>query len=318
MTMLSLPHPDRFRAADNVFPSIDASVQEVLTDDQIRFFLENGLLVVRNVLAPAELEAMREQTRPLIEQALAGGGDPDFFYRNHEETGERVPFRIEFVIDKTAAGKALLGHPFILRSVERLQGPNFIPTWDACVFKSPGAGVAIPWHRDAGTDRTREEIAPIFNVDFYLDEADATNCLWGIPGTHRLSGERADERIRELNADGEFRIPEDAVPIPMQPGDVIFHNILTIHGSPAARSGLRRVVYYEFRPAEIESDLGPHTPEYLPLKQGVLRRCLNIRRTMPYAADETPFNYRPTPPFDGPDPGEEETYRYPHSQYWRA
>jgi hypothetical protein len=64
----------------------------------------------------------------------------------------------------------------------------------------------------------------------------------------------------------------------MHPGDVIIHNILVLHGSPAAQSHLRRVIYYEFRPAEVELAIGPHTPEYIPLKQHLLLACLRDRR----------------------------------------
>ena len=170
-------------SSDSPFPHVDARAQECLTDEQAQLFRDSGLLVVRNVLSPAELAAMRAATLPLVERAERGTDDPDYFYKAHEETGERTPFRVEYVIDKTDAGKALLGHPFVLRSVEKLQGRNFVPTWDAMVFKREGMGVAIPWHRDAGVAHTREEVAPIFNVDFYLDEADLTNCLWGIPGS---------------------------------------------------------------------------------------------------------------------------------------
>ena len=106
----------------------------------------------------------------------------------------------------------------------------------------------------------------------------------------------------------------------MEPGDVIFHNILVLHGSPASQTHLRRVVYYEFRPAEIESAIGPHTPEYLPLKQKLLLRCLKHRAASPVSAGETPFVYRPTAPFATATLGEGEelpTYRYPHAVYWR-
>ena len=307
------------------FPDVDASTQAVITDDQARFFRDNGLLILRNVLGGAELGALQEQTLPLIERAMRGHDDPDYFYKTHGITGERVPYRVEYVIDKTGAGKALLGHPFILRTVEKLQGRSFIPTWDSMVFKRAGAGAAIPWHRDGGIveDAAQSEGGtPIFNVDFYLDEADLTNCLWGILGSNRWTPEAAQAAITRLNEGGEGAFhTEGAVPILMRPGDVILHNVRVLHGSPAAQSHLRRVVYYEFRPAPIETKFGPHTPEYIPLKQKVLLACLRHRTQAEYARDETPFSYRPDPAFAPPPLGadeELETYRYPHRQFWRA
>jgi ectoine hydroxylase-related dioxygenase (phytanoyl-CoA dioxygenase family) len=311
-------------AATSAFPVIDAARQDALTQEQADFFRDNGLLVIRNVVRGEELAALQRETQVLVDQARAGCADPDYMYREHEITGERVPFRVEYVIDKCTATKALLGHPFILRSVEQLQGRNFVPTWDSMVFKNPGAGVAIPWHRDAGTGNidtagSTDWKHPIFNVDFYLDRADLSNCLWGILGTNRWSNERADAVISELNAGG-FQHGHGAVPIIMEPGDVIFHNITAIHGSPPAQSALRRVLYYEFRPGEVERKMGPHVPIYIPLKQRVLEACLRHRAQAAYAQGEKPFAYDPSPEFRAPELVANErlsTYRYPHHEYWR-
>lgn len=307
--------------ATEIFPHIDATQQDCITDEQAQFFRENGLLVIRNVLRGEELTAMQDQTLPLITRAMNEDNAPDTLYQRHEITGQRVPMRVEYIIDKTAAGKALLGHPFILRSVEKLQGRNFVPTWDSVVFKMEGQGVAIAWHRDGGDENVVDGGPPIFNVDFYLDGSDMSNCLWGIPGSNNWTREQVAEKIAYLNRDldkGVFHT-EGAVPIVMNPGDVILHNILALHGSAPAQTKLRRVAYYEFRPIEVELAVGPHVPAYLPLKQKLLLACLQARAVAPYAAEETPYKYRPDAQFAAPvlEAGEElETYRYVHADYW--
>ena len=303
------------------FPDVDATRQTCITDDQAQFFRDNGLLVIRNILRGEELKAMQDQTMPLVRRATEERPmDPDFMYKKHEITGQQVPFRVEYVIDKTAACKALLGHSFILRSVERLQGRNFIPTWDSMVFKQEGADAAIPWHRDAGTGHGADR-CHIFNVDFYLDGSDITNCLWGILGSNRWTPEEAQATVKKLNdAPGSFSTDERCVPILVNPGDVIFHNILVLHGSPAAQSKLRRVVYYEFRPGEIEREFGPHVREYIPLKQKVLLSCLRERAKATYSRGEKAFDYAPSNEFTPPSLGVDETlpsYRFPHESYWR-
>lgn len=297
-------------------PEVDGARQSEITDEQAHSFRENGLLIVRNLLAAEELEALRRDTQVLVEEARAGRHAPgsDFRYKRHEVTGEPTPFRVEYVVDKSAACRALLAHPFVLRSVERLQGRNFIPTWDSMVFKTEGAGVSIPWHRDVDAAQPVSPV-PIFNVDFYLDEADASNCLWGVPGSNRWSGAEAQEAVERLSRGGFGT--DGATPLPMQPGDVLFHDVLVVHGSAPAQSALRRVLYYEFRPAEVERELGPHTPEYLPLKQRVLLACLRQRAGAAYAHGEAAYRYAPEPPPVAPD-AVLETYRYPHEDYWRA
>ncbi len=298
---------------------VDAREQGEITSEQAALFREHGLLIVRGLLSDAELHELQHETLTLVERAKREDPvDPyleDFAYLRHALTGNRVPSRVEYVVDKTPACRALLAHPFVLRSVQKLQGCSFIPTWDSMVFKFPGEGAQIDWHRDATRDCTDER--PVFNVDFYLDRSDLSNCLWGIPGSHRLSDDEAARCIDELAAHGFGT--DGAVPLPMNPGDVIFHDILTLHGSPAARSELRRVIYHEFRPIETELALGPHVPDYVPLKQQVLMSALEFRQTRAYSRGERTFDYAPDARFSAAAAGAAlENLRIPHARYWRA
>jgi phytanoyl-CoA hydroxylase len=310
--------------AATAFPQIDATKHASITADQARFFRESGLLLIRNVLRGEELKRLQEETLPFVKRAAEEKPtDPDFMYAKHEITGEQVPFRVEYMIDKTESCKALLGHPFILKSIEKLQGPNFVPTWDSMVFKMQGAGKAIPWHRDAApyTQAGVDNDVSAINVDFYLDGSDLTNCLWGILGSNRWSAEETAAKIKKLNdAPGSFSTDDSCVAIPVNPGDVLFHSILVLHGSPAAQSQLRRVLYYEFRPGEVERAHGPHNPEYIPTKQKLLLSCLRQRAAAPYAKGEAAFQYQPGKAFAAPKLAPEEklpTYRYPHEKWWR-
>lgn len=315
------------------FPEIDARTQDEITEEQAQFFRDNGLLLIRNLLRGEELELLREQTQQWVDLAVNeppatwdGGDDQrderDIAYRQHEITGKLTPFRVEYIIDKTAAGKALLGHPFILRSIEKLQGKDFIPTWDSMVFKTPGQGAAIPWHRDGAAyeDQSIDLDTAAINVDFYLDGSDMSNCLWGVLGSNRWDSATAEKRIDALNTDGDFHNEDDdVVPIPVNPGDVLFHNVLALHGSPPAQSQLRRVIYYEFRPIAVDLDHGPHNADYVPMKQKVLQACLRDRANAPYAGNEKPFVYSPAK-YPAPPLSETETldsYRVHHNDYWR-
>ena len=292
-------------------PTVDATAQSAITPEQVQFFLDNGFLVVRNVLSGAELVTIQEAMTELINKAPEHQGDPDYLYGKGEQTGEAILRRIEYVIDKHDPMKALMGHSFILRSIELLQGPNFIPTWDSMVIKMPNEGISVPWHRDAAMPDTDEPLKPIFNVDFYLDNSDLKSCVWVIPGSNNWSAEDATARIAEPG----FKT-DDAIPVPLNAGDVIFHNILVLHGSPAGcGNALRRTVYYEFRPGEIELKYGPHNAEYLHLKQQLLLACIEARKAAPYARNEEPFAYRPTGELAIQSITPPSPYRYRHRDY---
>jgi ectoine hydroxylase-related dioxygenase (phytanoyl-CoA dioxygenase family) len=295
----------------------------VISDEEARFFHDNGYLIVRGVLQGEELSRVQAAMQELYDYGSAEvRSDPDYSYGKGHLTGNKTLARVEYVIDKSDDMKVLLGNPFILRSTEKLMGPDLIPTWDSMVLKAPGEGIIVPWHRDAGTDQVGDK--PIFNVDFYLDSATEENCVWIIPGSSRWPKEQAHAWLdahRSQSTAEEFR-NSGAVPALMQPGDVLFHDILVLHGSPSSNAkALRRVVYYEFRTAHVEEAIGPHVPAYIPLKQKVLLACIERRKSAAYIpSGEQPYNYRPPAPYDTVTlaPGEELTsYRYAHRDYWR-
>jgi ectoine hydroxylase-related dioxygenase (phytanoyl-CoA dioxygenase family) len=291
----------------------DATKQDCITEEQKQFFLDNGFLVIRKVLQGAELKTIQDDMMRLLEAGAAEvKDDPDFLYGNGLKSGKPVLRRINQLMDKSDPMKVLLGNPFILRSVEMTQRRSFIPTHDSMVIKMPDEGIIVPWHRDGvsyyGTDRR-----PIYNVDFYLDQADEGNCLWVIPGSNRWSWDDSRARCAREGFD-----TSDAVPVPLEAGDCIFHDINVLHGSPAGNGNkLRRTVYYEFRPGELEVEFGPHNQEFVRLKQQVLVDGIERRKQSEFGKNEVAYSYRPEGLLAMNEIVKPTTYRYEHSQYHR-
>ena len=286
-----------------------------LTAREVQSFRECGWLVLPGMLGSDELAAMRADMERLTRQAQPEL--PDFAFGSGHLDGSQVLRRVEYVIDKSQAARAMMGHPGVLAAVEAIMGPDLFPTQDAMVLKMPGQGIAVPWHRDrASTDDYPTE-PPVFIADFYLDDADRDTCVWVMPGSQHWSYAQTRDAIARLNRDGFAT--EAAQPVLLQAGDVLLHNVRLLHGSPPNLSGkLRRVVYYTFHTVHVEWEHGPHTREYIVAKQKVLRACIRERRQMPYAAPETAFDYRPAPAQDKDRlaAGEElATFRYPAADY---
>jgi phytanoyl-CoA hydroxylase len=293
------------------------TVAQEISAEQEAFFREHGYLLIENLLSATELTALRAGADALIARSTEQPPPPHYNLSSGHRSGKPVLRRIDYPIDMSDAFRVLLGHPFILRSVERLQGPSFIPTWDAMVLKMPFEGIQVPWHQDASVNCAGDE--PIFNVDFYLDDSDRDTAVWVIPGSHGWPA----EKLKAVLAHPTQFPQTGAFPVPVKAGSVLFHNIKLLHGSPPSTGpNMRRVIYYEFRPAPVEFERGPHVPEYIHLKQRVLRACLERRAGASYISrDEVPFGYRPEPPFDrdGWKRGEQlATFKYEHKDYFRA
>lgn len=268
-----------------------------LTEAQVESFGRDGFVAVPHLVDRSLLESLQHETAVLIDAAgrrapLGTAHPDDFAYGHGPSSAAPVLRRIEYVVDKLPSCRRLLADRDVLGIVERLQGPDFIPTWDSMVVKVPGDGVEVAWHRD-DRERMVGRGPPIFNVDVYLDDASEHTALWAIPGSHRWSDEQARQEVARRSEKGFDAA--GATQVPMRAGDVLLHDIRLVHGSPPSTEGaLRRVVYLEFRPVATELAVGPHTEPYIEAKRAVLAACAGQR---------------------DPEPGE---LRVPHEQFWRG
>lgn len=235
-----------------------------LTPEQIQFFDENGYLVLRRRVQGKLLERLQQAGAAWIEQAKAAEGqenagpakdpnqaDTDYAFAKRPG-GRTVPFRVNYLHNKgESASLETIGSPEILAIAESLCGKNFVPTYESMVFKMAGDGEIIPWHQDAVFQERKYRI---FNIDIYLDKAGpATGALRVMPRT-----QTAIHDVCRLN-DGTYdwaNGPHEIVD--MEPGDVLVHDDMVVHGSPRTLDApLRRVVYFEFRPIEQIITEGP-------------------------------------------------------------
>jgi ectoine hydroxylase-related dioxygenase (phytanoyl-CoA dioxygenase family) len=229
-----------------------------LTQEQIDFFDANGYLVLRNWVTGRLLEDLQRDGAAWIEQGLNATPDsPDHEdYAWAEREVGKVFFRVDYLYDKQGtASLELLGSPQVLAVAESLCGRNFVPTYESMVFKNAGDGEAIRWHQDAVHPRNHR----IFNYDLYLDKSTAQGgALVVIPATQTTKLDACEmEKLHGWT-------PPGAIIVEMEPGDVLLHDVMVIHGSPrVVGNALRRTIYYEFRAAEQILSEGPWNREWV-------------------------------------------------------
>jgi ectoine hydroxylase-related dioxygenase (phytanoyl-CoA dioxygenase family) len=229
-----------------------------LSSDEIADFDERGYLVLRNRIPAALLERLRNAGDAWIEQghalAESGAPAPDFSWATRPHG--RVMYRVDYVHDKRdPASLELLGSPAILGIAESLAGENFVPTYESMVFKDEGDGAAINWHQDAVHPRAYR----VFNVDIYLDASrKGEGALRVAPGSQKQVVDVCD-----LQDEYGWDAP-GVIQVEMNPGDVLVHDVMLVHGSEAVTGNRRRrTIYYEFRPAEQILAEGPWDEEFI-------------------------------------------------------
>jgi hypothetical protein len=266
-----------------------------LTPEEIAQFDEQGFLVLRGRIPAPLLGRLQHAAEHWIADGRSVGDDdpdaPDYHWATRG--GARRMFRVDYLHNKRqAASLELLGSPAVLGIAESLAGPNFVPTYESMVFKDEGDGAAIDWHQDAVHPRTSR----IFNIDVYLDASRAgEGALRVAPGSHL-----APVDVCQLQEEYGWDAP-GVLQVELEPGDVLVHDVMVVHGSEAVTGNrLRRTVYYEFRAAEQIAAEGPWDAEWVDRRLRLLPVALREHaRANPEA---TPFAWNIAPSL-APDAG---------------
>jgi len=154
---------------------------------------------------------------------------------------EKVIYMMFNMCENMEAGLRVYGHPGLLAIAQSINGPDFVPYNDAIFIKQPGLGASVAWHQDGLTHWDAPNWDPEihgFNFQVQLYDCTPANCLWVVPGTHKLG--KVD--IKQMVADngGSDQLP-GAVPLYCAAGDVTIVNRQALHGSFANTSEDLRV-----------------------------------------------------------------------------
>lgn len=244
----------------------------MLTQEQVQFFHDNGYLIMRGLLPESDLAAMRNAVERLQGDAIAKIGKPDYFknckhlskdwiehnddhyvYRQKPD-GAYSFHRIERGYTQDPIFSQMAMSPRLLTPAWQVLGRPFWPRAGNVVIKLPQEGAEVRWHQDipylywssgGHTSKGRPTTHPIpnFNTDVYLDSSTKDNGgLWAIPGSHRNGTVDVDKMVAE-----EGWYLKGAVPLELEPGDVMFHHVALVHGSPENKSPtLRRTFYIHY------------------------------------------------------------------------
>ncbi len=272
-----------------------------LSVEQISFFDEHGYLVLKQWIVGELLERLQQASARWIEhgehlrrkqlegQALSEVeqetlSDLTFAKRPNGE----VFFRVNYLHNKgEPASLELLGSPQVLAVAESLCGVNFVPTYESMVFKMAGDGEKIPWHQDAVHRRTYR----VFNFDLYLDPSRAGGGALRVVPRSQTTVHDACQVAEQYGWD----LP-GVVQVELEPGDVLLHDVMVLHGSERTLgTQLRRTVYYEFRASEMILEEGPWDQEWIEQRLHLLPLAQKyFAQAYPHA---TPFEWNAAPEF---------------------
>lgn len=207
-----------------------------LTDEQVRFFHDQGYLPGIRILSPAQVETMRAEVTSLFDPHHPGH---KFFYEYHSNESanpDTVLFHALGAWRITPGLHDVLWAPAFTMAAAQLLG-GAVRFWHDQLFcKPPHHGGVVAWHQDYSYwTRT----VPMQHLTCWIGLDDATRdngCVAYIPGSHRwnllpVTGLAGDMQAIQSVLTDEQRRQFQPVFAELRAGEAVFHHPLMVHGS---------------------------------------------------------------------------------------
>lgn len=213
----------------------------MLTEQQIDYFHANGYLIMKGLFKGKELELLQQAADAVQAEGVAREGHDHRYYKNKD--GSETYWRSEKMWQRDDIFQAATVNQELLENIGQIIGHSFYPWNDSLVVKLANSGAPVHWHQDppyGAAKRTTTFGIPNFTTDIYLNHSGADNGgVFAIHGRHLVG--HVD--LRQVSEEDLYHYC-GAVPLEMEPGDVLFHCLSTPHGSSFNHSDKQRRIFY--------------------------------------------------------------------------
>jgi ectoine hydroxylase-related dioxygenase (phytanoyl-CoA dioxygenase family) len=228
-----------------------------ITSREVEFYRENGYLVVENALTREEIDELRRDTVAICRGQY--GEVRGIYPHAPTETDDDVMrsyLCIHFPHKLSPTMAKYLAHPAIVDVLTQVIGPN-VKSMQSMLFIKAAGKPGQAWHQDEDFIPSRDR--SLTGGWIALDDATIDNgCLWVLPGSHKrgiLWEMKRQDDPRFDCTDESYGFPyrdEDAVPVEVPAGSIVFFNGYLLHRSlPNTRAtGYRRVLVNHYMSAE--------------------------------------------------------------------
>lgn len=209
-----------------------SDVVAAIDEDAIKAFERNGAAVVRGVITPEWIAAMRVAIEDAMNDTGAAFTTRGGFYNGFLHWQRNPVFR-DFLLTSAL--------PDLAQRFLRAKQVNFF--YDQLMVKQPGLPSATPWHVDSTYFPTRE--GKVASIWIPFDHASPTSgAVTYFKGSHRWVREQGrasvEAFLRDLPVPGAEIKGHEFLAWTLEPGDVLIHDVDTLHGAPATGPDARR------------------------------------------------------------------------------
>lgn len=227
---------------------------DLVTEEQVHFYQENGYVQLHNVLTGEELEQVREAVRVIFEAKIDAA---------HDMSGRNPEYDKVFAqrINLWELHEGIRRHTFnpkLAQMARRLSCAPWVRLWhDQTLIKNPGDSKPSAWHQDWPYWPMRETGA--LSCWVALDDVDEANgCMAFVPKSHYLGAlppinlATPEGLFNLVPGDAGGRLATKAIFQPMKAGSCTFHNGLTFHyAGPNTTDRPRRAIITAYTPGDV-------------------------------------------------------------------
>ena len=230
---------------------------KVSVDDYVSY-QKNGFLVVKGMLTKEETLRLQQWTDDIYSGRNVRldhlSPSPAWMSEDQKQTNRLMSARLHMPHQHDETAEWGLLHPRMLDVLEALIGPDVLALQSMLFFNPPRRG-GQGWHQDSFYIQTQPD--SLIGAWIALDRADTENgCLWVAPGSHNepiyppveprktymhagqkqidglFAASAASNMDDEVNKLSEVAAKYgDAVPVELDPGDVLFFHSHLLHRS---------------------------------------------------------------------------------------
>lgn len=252
----------------------------LLSEADRAVYARDGFLVVPDLLAPAEVAALRDRVREYTHGDRARDGIV-FQTEPRVQRGELSVAhpgdgirKIERLVEHDDLFRNLGLHPHIVGIIAALLGPDLKMFRNALLLKPPDVGSQKGWHQDS--PYWPIEPMELCSCWFPLDDATLENgCMVVLPGGHRR-GPLPHLRVPDdFVMDPACFAEEDGVACPMKAGSgLFFHSLLPHYTAPNRSDHWRRAIALSYMSSRSRYTGQSEGPVYFPVQGETFPGCV--------------------------------------------
>ena len=208
-----------------------------LTDEQVRFYHEQGYLAGVRILTDQQIAKLRTELADFFQPQHAGHELWYEYHTNESAQPDKVLFHALGAWRIRPGFHDILWHPAFTVAASQLLG-GAVRFWHDQLFCKPARhGGVVAWHQDYSYwTRTK----PMQHLTCWIGLDDSTidnGCVHYVPGSHNWTLLPITGLAGDMNAIHEVLTPEQwerfthPVAIELKAGECSFHHPLMVHGS---------------------------------------------------------------------------------------